>query len=75
MRSFTREKKHQYSSSLHCTVVNDILTADILKLRSFVSHYELSGHPISPVVGRRTILDMSNILLKNPDNLLQENES
>ena len=58
------------SSSMHCTVVSDIMTTGLIKLRSFVSHNDLSGRPISPAVGRQTISDMSNNLFKNSDDQL-----
>ena len=51
---------------MYCTVVSDILTTDRIKLRTFVGHNNLSGLPNIPVVGPQTILDMSNILVKNP---------
>ena len=40
---------YQCSSSLHSTVVSSILTT---KVRSFIGHKDLSGHPICPVVDR-----------------------
>ena len=37
----------QYSLSLNCTVVRDILMADIIKVTSCVGHNDLAGHSIS----------------------------
>ena len=60
----------QYCWSFNCTVTSDQSLKDQLKLSYLVGHRDLSGRPNSPLIGRPTILDMSNILLKNPDNQL-----
>ena len=43
---------------------------DQLKLTYLVSQNDLCGRPNSPLIGRPNKLDMSNILAKNPNDLL-----
>ena len=51
-------------------MVNDQSTTDQLKLTYLVSQNDLYGRPKGPLIGRPKILDMSNILFKNPDDQL-----
>ena len=60
-----RPIKNGWSS--HCTMVNDQSMTDQLKLTYLVGQSDLCGRPNSPLFSRPKILDMSNILLKNPD--------
>ena len=64
------EAIEEKSSSRMSAMVNDQSVTDQLKLTYLVGHRDLSGQPNSPLIGRPTILDMSNIFLKNPDDQL-----
>ena len=51
-------------------MVNDQLMTDQLKFTYLVGQNDLGGRPNSPLIGRPKILDMSNILVKNPNDQL-----